>query len=184
MTSKVLNQRFRRIFVANFDAVHAYCLRRLPREEAADAVAEVFLVAWRRLDDIPTDDSVRLWLFGVARNVVRNTERSSRRRLRTVMRIGGLAPTQVADPENQVVVATEHREIMTAFFRLSRPDQEVLQLRLWEELSVSDTATVLQCSEKSASKRYQRALARLARATGVPSTSRTRPHVVPRGGEQ
>lgn len=178
------DQRFHEIFEANFDAVQAYCFRRLPLEEAGDAVSEVFLVAWRRIDEMPTDGTARLWLFGVARNVVRNMGRSSRRRLRAIARAGGLAPTHPTDPETQVVAASEHREIMAAFHRLNPADQEILQLRLWEELSVAETATILQCSDKAASKRYQRALSRLSRGAATSSVPWMRPHLAPRGGEQ
>jgi RNA polymerase sigma-70 factor (ECF subfamily) len=156
----------------------------LPAEEAADAVSEVFLVAWRRIEDLPSDESARLWLFGVTRNVVRNLDRSSRRRLRATARFAGLATAHASDPETQVVAASEHREVMTAYHRLSRADQEVLRLRLWEELSVADMATVLDCSDKAASKRYQRALGRLERATSKAPLPRMGPHLAPRGGEK
>lgn len=184
MSPRTTDQRFRRIFDANFDAVQAYCLRRLPMEEAADAVSEVFLVVWRRIDEVPPDDTATLWLFGVARNVVRNMGRSSRRRLRAIARVGGLAATRPTDPEMQVVAASEHREIMAAFHRLRRADQEILQLRLWEELSVAETATVLHSTDTAASKRYQRALSRLTRAAGMSSVPEFGPHLAPRGGEQ
>lgn len=177
---------FRKLFRDNYEAVRAYCLRRLQAEEAADAVSEIFLIAWRRLDDIPTEDPARLWLFGVARNVVRNSERTVRRRRRAAARIGGLASVHHADPETQVVAASEHVEIMGAFHSLGAADREVLRLRLWEELSVADTAAVLGCAEKAASKRYQRALARLKKATHAEKrrSSWTDPHLVPRGGEK
>ncbi len=162
-------QRFREVFGANFDVVQAYCLRRLPPDEAADAVSEVFLVAWRRVEEIPEDTDARLWLFGVARNVVRNLDRTSRRRFRTVTRLGGLATPPPTDPETQVLVAAEHRQVLDAFRRLSSDEQEVLHLRLWEELSVAESATVLGCSAKAASKRYQRALSRLDRTFGISS---------------
>lgn len=184
MAAKAADQIFQQIFGANFDDVHAYCLRRLPREEAADAVSEVFLVAWRRIEEIPSGGEARLWLFGVARNVVRNLSRSSRRRYRAVARIGGTAVAPPADPETQVVAADEYREVMAAFHRLDANDQEILRLRLWEELSVTEAATVLQVSEKAASKRYQRAVARLAGATNASPSPRMRPHLHPRGGEQ
>ena len=184
MAARTTDQRFQRIFGANFDDVHAYCLRRLPREEAADAVSEVFLVAWRRVEEMPSDDEARLWLFGVARNVVRNLSRSSRRRTRTLARIGGTAVAHPADPETQVVAADEHREVMAAFHRLDPNDQEILRLRLWEELSVRESATVLGVSEKAASKRYQRAVGRLANAASKSPGPRMRPHLHLRGGEQ
>ncbi len=45
-------------------------------------VAETFLVAWRRSADLPRDDEVRLWLYGVARRVLANHHRSGIRRER------------------------------------------------------------------------------------------------------
>jgi RNA polymerase sigma-70 factor (ECF subfamily) len=37
-------------------------------DDAADVIAETFLTAWRRLDEIPAGDQARLWLYGVARH--------------------------------------------------------------------------------------------------------------------
>lgn len=42
-------ERFRDVYAAHFDAVLGFALRRTHRaEDAADAVSETFLVAWRR----------------------------------------------------------------------------------------------------------------------------------------
>ncbi|MCW3017458.1 MAG: subfamily polymerase sigma-24 subunit, partial [Solirubrobacterales bacterium] len=55
--------RFRQLFAAAERDLLAYALRRVDRaEDAADIVAETFLVAWRRLDDVPAGDEARLWL--------------------------------------------------------------------------------------------------------------------------
>ncbi len=57
-----------------------YALRRTDPETARDVAAETFLVAWRRLDVIPPDDGQGgPWLYGVARRVLANAERSRRR---------------------------------------------------------------------------------------------------------
>ncbi len=184
MRSTSTDQRFRQIFRANFDAIQAYCLRRLPVEEASDAVSDVFLVAWRRFDEMPSGDAARLWLFGVARNAVRNRARSARRQHRTAARVAGLAVANPDDPQTQVVAAAEHREIMAAFHHLSHTDQEILRLRLWEELSINDIATVVGCNVKAASKRYERALSRLIDATSKPSVQWAGPRLAPRGGEK
>ena len=95
-----------------------------------------------------------------------------------------MAVPHPADPETQVVATIEHREIMAAFYRLSRAVQEILRLRLWEELSVAETAAVLGCSEKAASKRYLRALPRLAHTPSMSTVRRMGPHPVSRGGEK
>lgn len=178
------NNRFRSVFEAHFNDIRAYCLRRLPPDEAADAASEVFMVAWRRIESMPTGGDARLWLFGVARNVVRNAGRSSRRRSRTTARLRGLAAEHVADPQHLVVASLEHRTLMTAFRRLNSSDQEILQLRLWEEFTVAEAATVLDCSPKAASKRYQRALRRLAAEVAEPIAAQTGPRLTERGGEQ
>ncbi|WP_432950312.1 RNA polymerase sigma factor [Kribbella sp. CA-253562] len=36
-------------------------------DDAADVFAETMLVAWRRIDEVPADETARLWLYGVAR---------------------------------------------------------------------------------------------------------------------
>jgi len=73
-------------FTDLFDRTHgpllAYAVRRVADPaDAADVVAETFVVAWRRLDDVPTGQAARPWLFGVARRVLANHYRGERRRL-------------------------------------------------------------------------------------------------------
>ena len=53
-----------------------YALRRVDApEDAADVVAETFLVAWRRFGEVPVDDGARLWLYATARQVIANQRR-------------------------------------------------------------------------------------------------------------
>ncbi|MBT8247828.1 MAG: RNA polymerase subunit sigma-24, partial [Acidimicrobiia bacterium] len=66
MTESAAVERFRTLYEANRRDVLAYFLRRLDVESANDCTDEVFLTAWRRLDDVPTDRAARPWLFGVA----------------------------------------------------------------------------------------------------------------------
>lgn len=64
-------ERFRELYSAHVDAVLGYSLRRVGRrEDAGDIVAETFLVAWRRLADVPEGEGARLWLYGVARRTL------------------------------------------------------------------------------------------------------------------
>jgi RNA polymerase sigma-70 factor (ECF subfamily) len=70
--------RFRRLFDDAERDLLAYALRRVDRpEDAADVVAETFLVAWRRLDDVPPGAQARLWLYGVARRQLANQRRGN-----------------------------------------------------------------------------------------------------------
>ena len=71
-------RRFERLFSAHYAAVAAYANRRASAVDADDIVAETFLVAWRRLHDVP--DHAKPWLFGVARRVLANQRRAAGRR--------------------------------------------------------------------------------------------------------
>ncbi len=80
--------RFTRVYEEHHKAILAYCLRRTSAHDAHDAAAEVFSVAWRRLDDMPTGDGQLLWLYGVAKNVLSHQRRSAGRFRRLVGRVG------------------------------------------------------------------------------------------------
>ena len=45
--------RFEKVYADHYDSVLRYCLRRSDREDALDATAETFAVAWRRRSDMP-----------------------------------------------------------------------------------------------------------------------------------
>jgi DNA-directed RNA polymerase specialized sigma24 family protein len=63
-------------------AILRFAQRRLPGNDAAwDVVAETFRTAWQRSATAPTSPApVLAWLYAIAGNVVRNTQRSQRRR--------------------------------------------------------------------------------------------------------
>jgi RNA polymerase sigma-70 factor (ECF subfamily) len=167
--------RFLRLFKAHQRELHAYCLRRLPVEDANDATSEIFLVAWRRTDDVPEGDEARLWLYGVARNVVRNWQRRGRRHLRLVAKTGTLATLQPEGPEVQIIRNEEHREVIEAIATLSNTDQEVVRLKIWESLSNWEVGAVLGITDRAVEARYTRAIKRirkhLKRGTSAASSS-------------
>jgi RNA polymerase sigma-70 factor, ECF subfamily len=177
-------REFKAMYANHFDAVSRYCLRRLPPDDAVDAVADVFLVAWRRADSWPTSEDETLpWLYGVARNIVRNAQRSSRRirRLRARMNAEPLYPEPGAD--NQLVRNQPDAELVEALNSLRPDDQEVLRLRAQEGLTASQISLVLGCSEAAAKKRVSRALARLRKAMDLDSAaSLNSPRAIQEGG--
>lgn len=62
--------------------------RTLSPDAAAGILAETFLVAWRKLDQVPSGPDARLWLFGVARNALADHYRGERRRTALAARLG------------------------------------------------------------------------------------------------
>jgi RNA polymerase sigma-70 factor (ECF subfamily) len=147
--------------------VLAYFLRRLNRDDAVEATADVFLTAWRRVEELPPDPEIRPWLFGVAHNVLSNRNRSARRRRRLVARLvrRSDAVTPLA-PEMVVVRQAEDEAVVAAMARLPARDREVLALRLWEETSYDEIAAIVGCSRHAAEQRYAKALRRFRRVWG------------------
>jgi RNA polymerase sigma factor (sigma-70 family) len=83
-------EAFEGLWNAHYGDILAFCLRRLGnRQEAADATADAFLVAWRRSEEIP--ENARPWLYGVALKVVANRRRGERRRSALTEKLGRAA---------------------------------------------------------------------------------------------
>lgn len=154
------------LYEMHYDEVHAFCARRVGWDSAADATAEVFAVAWRRIDEVPADRS-RAWLYGVARRVVGNSWRSSSRRNRLAARVAGQAPRRPEVPEAVVVQRSVDDEVLRALAKLRTPDQEILRLAAWEELTGPEIAEVLGIGLNAAQQRLTRARRRLAKALGT-----------------
>jgi RNA polymerase sigma factor (sigma-70 family) len=153
--------RFRAVYDAHYHRVLGYVLRRTASpEDAEDVVAETFLTAWRRLEQLPLGSGTRPWLYGVARRSLANHHRGELRRERLTGRIYAdselLAP-RPANPDGEVAW------VAAAFARLGHSDQELLALAAWEELDAGEIAVVLGCSRNAARVRLHRARRRLAR---------------------
>lgn len=178
--------RFRRLFTSHRDAVWSYCYRRLQPDEVPDAVAEVFLVAWRRIEEVPPGDESLLWLYGVARNIVRNVNRSTLRRRRLGVKLASLGQVPEPAPEVQVVQSAGDSELIRAVARLKPLEQELLRLRTWEELSLAEIAQLVDISVRAVDSRLHRIRKKLATtlesSPARNETLRTRP--VEEGGER
>jgi RNA polymerase sigma factor (sigma-70 family) len=151
--------RFRAVYDANYHGIRGFVLRRAAtREDAEDVVAETFLTAWRRLEEIPGGGGARLWLSGVARNALANQRRGDRRRGRLWDRLRTEpAALHSADPGDELAW------VAAAFARLTSDDRELLALVAWEGLDPGEIATVLGCSRNAARIRLHRARRRLVR---------------------
>jgi DNA-directed RNA polymerase specialized sigma24 family protein len=69
-------QRFEQIYAGHAEAVRAYVRRRAPEVLVDDVVADVFVVALRRIDDVPRN--ALPWLYAVARKTLANERRKRR----------------------------------------------------------------------------------------------------------
>lgn len=158
------DDRFRQLYLTHGDDLRGYCQRRLEREDAEDALAEVFAIAWRRFDKMPHGQEARLWLYCVARNVVRNATRATRRKTRLFNRLTASSESPLPEPGDSLVTRSEHEDIVAALATLRPSDQELLRLHAWEELSRTEIAQVLEISVAAVDMRLHRAIARMSGA--------------------
>lgn len=147
-------RRFDALFAAYREDIVSYCSWRAGSAgDAQDAVSEVFLTAWRRLDELPEGDAARVWLYAVARRVVANQRRSRRRRDALRERLALEAVSAAVEPSPD----PEHALVREALLRLGLRDREVLLLAEWEGLSPAQIAEVLGCAKVTARGRLHRA---------------------------
>ncbi|NYJ02999.1 RNA polymerase sigma-70 factor (ECF subfamily) [Nocardioides thalensis] len=172
-------ERFRRVYDEHFDAILGYALRRASADDAADLAADTFLVAWRRLGDVPEPPATRLWLYGVARRCLANQRRGARRRddLAAVLRADLLS---VVPDHSAATVARV--DAAAGIDRLPVGEREVVRLATWEGLEPREIAEVLGLSAVAVRKRLSRARARLRDEEGAghdPSAGGHEPGVRP-----
>jgi RNA polymerase sigma factor (sigma-70 family) len=156
--------RFRQLYAEHYQPVQAYVVRRLAvSADVPDVVAEVFTIAWRRLDDVPAAPADRLWLYGVARRVIGGRHRGMRRLAGLLAR---LASQVEQSPIEQAQPLQQADWLLAAMQQLRPADREALRLVHWEQLSHAEAGAVLGCSANAVAIRVHRAKARLRELLG------------------
>ncbi|MDX6537824.1 MAG: hypothetical protein QOD37_2165, partial [Gaiellales bacterium] len=129
---------FERLYRDTYPRVLAYARSVATRENADDAVAETYVIAWRRQRDIPRNGELG-WLIGVTRRVLANARRS-RRRSGALHALLDLQPrAHGPDPAERI----EDAALRTALLALSPLDREAVLLTAWFDLSSADAAQAL-----------------------------------------
>lgn len=165
-------RRFTELFTETYAAVLRFVERRVDPGHAEDVAAEVFLVLWRRLDDVPADrGDARAWLFGVARRTLMARMRGERRRQALAVRIAADRHAHAHDSLDADLVARQ-LDLAQAWTRLSSVHQEALALTVWDGLDAPRAARVLGISPVAYRLRLSRARKALrAHAQSLPRTS-------------
>lgn len=115
------------------------------------------LTAWRRLDEVPTGDRARPWLFGVARKVLANHRRGVGRQ----HRLGERLRVELDAALGELPGRNDHTDLLHAMERLDPDAREIIRLATWESLSGDEIATVFGISAGAARARLHRARLRL-----------------------
>lgn len=130
-------------------------------DDADDVAQETFIRAFQTLDRFDLARPLRPWLLQIAKNLAHNRRRSVRRYIAAAMRWLETAPSSVPNPEPVTIEAQRAETLRRAVSKLRQPDQEVLYLRYFLEMSVAESAEVLDVAEGTVKSRLSRATQRL-----------------------
>jgi RNA polymerase sigma factor (sigma-70 family) len=150
---------FEATYRRTYPRVLAYARSVASPQDADDAVAEAYAIAWRRQRDIPRGAELG-WLIGVTRRVLANARRSRRRAgaLHALLDLQPRAPAP--DPAERV----EDGDLRAALLALSPLDREAVLLTAWFDLSSADAAQALGITPAAFRMRAARARRRLRAA--------------------
>lgn len=139
-------KRFLAVHAAGHDRVYRYFRRRTDNAATAeDLCAEVFRIVWEK--SAQGESLSVLVLFGVAKNVLRNHQRSS---VRSESLLSALQQERQDDfPADS--------PINDALTRLSPDDREVLLLTYWDGLTSREVSGLLNTSATAVRMRLHRA---------------------------
>jgi RNA polymerase sigma factor (sigma-70 family) len=156
---------FEQLFRGTRTDLLGYVLRRSQTpDDAADVLAETYLVAWRKLERIPSGDEARLWLFGVARNLLLQGARRRHTGSRLVERLADeLSAARVIQPP---VDDGRLEAVRAALALLAERDREILTLTAWDGLTPKEIAAVMGIPANIVRVRLHRARNRLKRELG------------------
>jgi len=152
------------IYSQHYDSVFRYLFGRLGRrEEAEDIASQVFLEALRSIDSFADRGKpLTAWLFGIARNLVNNQFRSSRKR-----QTESLGDDDVEDGNASIGdLKAESLDLIACINKLTKEQRETLVLRFYVGLSAREVGVVLGKTEQAIYALQVRGIAALRRLLG------------------
>ncbi len=151
------------------DKIYRYSLGKLSRKEDAE---EVLSESFKRLleqDDLEKIENLQAWIFGIARNVI--YEKYRQKKFYTYSDYEDYDVSQVSgiseDIENKLAKKEVVDLIKENLEELDDEAQEILRLKVWEELKFKEIAEVTNQKENSVKTIYYRALKKLNSSVNI-----------------
>jgi RNA polymerase sigma factor (sigma-70 family) len=155
---------FEAVYAATRRDLLAFLLRRVSTpEDAADLLAQTFLIAWEKRDRLPRAlEDARPWLFAIARNLLRHSRRrDGRSRSLSITLAAELRRLGIEEPPPAARVDPAEDPVLAALAELPAIDREIIELASWDGLTPREIAPILGLSPNVVRVRAHRARARL-----------------------
>jgi len=157
-------KRFLAAHTGSHDRIYRFFRRRTDGTTAEDLCAEVFRIAWEKSGqdaELPV-----LVIFGIAKNVLRNHDRSLSR---SAGLIGALRSERIP------ATPTEESAVRDAIDNLGPKEREVLLLTYWDGLTAVEVSHLLNTTATAVRMRLHRARKELGRILQEQSVSEGTP---------
>ena len=130
------------------------------KTDMEDLVQEVFIKALKRLHQFDGRSSPKTWLFTIARNTAIDEMRKQKRQKseETVELNDRIVMIDEQSPIDILLEDESKRELYKLVRSLKRNYRDVIILRGIEQLTIKETATILNWSEDKVKSTYSRAL--------------------------
>lgn len=167
-----MNNRIAEWFYKYSDDVYHFLVYLLSSSDVEDLVQEVFIKALKGIDRYEGAASPKTWLLAIARHVAIDEIRK-RKTAKWKGLLFSSSDTDVLDlpggqhtPEDILLIQEEFDEALQLIGKLKRTYREVIILRGIKQLSVEETAAILQWSENKVRSTYHRARKALRKELG------------------
>lgn len=145
---------FEAVIRDNEPDVYRYFQRRIFNPaDAAEAYGELLITAWKLHRKMPAEPvQARMWLFGVAHNVLRSSRRSAARQSAAVRRFVDELRTAPEPEREDIAVA-----LQDAIGSLPAQQAELVRLVYWDGFTSQEAAEILGLNASTARSRMTKA---------------------------
>lgn len=161
-TDEEREDKLNQIVQEHGNAILRHCLLLLhDASSAEDAAQDSLIKIYRKMNSYREEGSEKAWIMRIVTNTCRDYYRTAwMRHIDQQSSLDELLQSQAFYDSEQQTNA-KNQEVMKAVMSLKKPLQEVILLRYYQEMKISEIAHVLHLSEAGVKKRLRNALDRL-----------------------
>jgi RNA polymerase sigma-70 factor, ECF subfamily len=127
--------------------------------DVEDLVQEVFIRAIKNMDSFEEKSSPKTWLFSIARHIAKDEiRRKQRLKIKNLILMGNQEMQQSKTPESFLNLSETNKDLYNAIQQLKKNYRDVIILRGIKELSVEETAEILNWKNEKVRLTFHRAI--------------------------
>lgn len=139
--------------------LYQFLIYYLGSTDVEDLVQEVFIRAIKKMDSFEEKSSPKTWLFSIARHIaIDEMRRKQRARIKNLILMGNQETQETKTPESLLNLNETNKDLYNAIQQLKKNYRDVIILRGIKELSVEETAEILNWKEVKVRLTFHRAI--------------------------